>query len=199
MENVGADRTAMRDANCEIGQVCPDGAGMTSAVPSDADELPIPRELVAARGLCEYAEAACLELVATDADGRQHFLAPPAAAAWRALQAAAAQDGIELLLVSAFRSVARQAALVRRKLDCGASIEEVLTVCAPPGYSEHHTGCAVDVGAPGCALLEIEFERTPAFAWLMRRAGEHGFRLSYPRNNRGGYQYEPWHWCYAGA
>jgi hypothetical protein len=42
--------------------------------------------------------------------------------------------------VSAFRSVERQAEIVRRKLAAGGRIEEILTVCAPPGFSEHHTG-----------------------------------------------------------
>lgn len=162
-------------------------------------ELHIPRDLIAARGLRECAEAACLELVATGADGRQHLLAPAAAAAWRELQTAATGDGIELVIVSAFRSVARQAAIVGRKLACGERIEDVLTVCAPPGYSEHHTGCAVDVATPGNAALEIGFERDPAFAWLVSHAGRYGFRLSYPRDNNSGYQYEPWHWCFVSA
>ncbi|HVT32680.1 MAG TPA: D-alanyl-D-alanine carboxypeptidase family protein, partial [Rhodanobacteraceae bacterium] len=38
--------------------------------------------------------------------------------------------------------------------------------------------------------------RSPAFAWLKRHASRFGFRLSYPRRNRHGIAYEPWHWCW---
>ena len=44
--------------------------------------------------------------------------------------------------------------------------------------------------------VEEEFERSPAFAWLKRHASRFGFRLSYPRRNRHGMAYEPWHWCW---
>ena len=47
-------------------------------------------------------------------------------------------------------------------------------------------------------VLEEEFERSDAFAWLTRRAGEFGFRMSYPRDNPHGVAYEPWHWAWWG-
>jgi D-alanyl-D-alanine carboxypeptidase len=86
--------------------------------------------------------------------------------------------------------------LILGKLAKGRSIDEVLTVNAPPGCSEHHSGRAVDVGCAGTAPLEESFETTPAFAWLQRHAAAFGFSLSYPRGNRHGYLYEPWHWCH---
>src|SRR3546814_14809475 len=79
---------------------------------------------------------------------------------------AAAIDGVELLLISAFRSIEFQAALVRDKLARGITIDEILMVNAPPGYSEHHSGRAIDIGARGIAPLAEAFEVTPAFAWL---------------------------------
>lgn len=115
------------------------------------------------------------------------------------LKAGALHDGVSLFIVSAFRSIERQAEIVRRKLDAGETIQEVLTVCAPPGFSEHHTGRAVDVSTPGTPPLEVEFDGTPAFAWLMEQANDFGFHLSYPKGNPQGYQYEPWHWCFHGA
>jgi zinc D-Ala-D-Ala carboxypeptidase len=72
----------------------------------------------------------------------------------------------------------------------------VLRINAPPGYSEHHTGRAVDLGTAGCAALDQAFAQTPAFAWLQRHAQRFGFYLSYPRDNAEGYLYEPWHWCF---
>lgn len=160
------------------------------------EELGISRALLITRGLLAYGEAECLEVVERGADGREHLLLPMAASAWRALRAAAVADGITLFVVSAFRSIERQAEIVRRKLEGGMHIEAILAVSAPPGYSEHHTGRAVDVSTPGVPTLEVEFDRTPAFAWLSDRGSAFGFHLSYPVGNPQGYQYEPWHWCF---
>ena len=49
---------------------------------------------------------------------------------------------------------------------------------------------------PGYQPLDEEFEHSAAFAWLRRNAGNYGFHLSYPRDNRHGIAYEPWHWCW---
>jgi zinc D-Ala-D-Ala carboxypeptidase len=129
-------------------------------------------------------------------DGRILRLTPAAARAWRNMQAAAAADGVALVPLSAFRSVARQTTIIRRKLARGQAIADILRVNAVPGCSEHHTGRALDLGAPGHLKLEASFSRTPEFRWLRRHAGNFGFRLSYPRNNRQGISYEPWHWCW---
>jgi D-alanyl-D-alanine carboxypeptidase len=129
-------------------------------------------------------------------DGKILRLAPRAAAAWRRMQAAAARDGITLLPLSAFRSVARQTAIIRRKLARGQTIETILRVSAVPGCSEHHTGRALDLGTPGHLGLEESFARTAAFRWLRGNAAHFGFQLSYPRGNRHGISYEPWHWCW---
>ena len=144
--------------------------------------------------LCEETR----ELVSIGADvlGREQHLAPRAASAWQRLRAAAEQDGVQLLVVSAYRSVEYQSALIQRKLDRGLSIHDILKVNAAPGYSEHHTGRALDLSTNESQPLEVAFETTPAYAWLTRHAGEHGFRLSYPRNNPHGINYEPWHWTY---
>jgi D-alanyl-D-alanine carboxypeptidase len=129
-------------------------------------------------------------------DGRILRLTPAAARAWRKMQAAAAADGVMLLPLSAYRSVARQTLIVRRKLARGQRIEDILKVSAIPGCSEHHTGRALDLGSPDHLKLESSFARTAAYRWLCRRAGAFGFRLSYPRKNPRGIAFEPWHWCW---
>jgi len=151
---------------------------------------------LANKGLVVQPEAEELTLAEVGDDGREHRLTPAAAAGWRAMKAAAHADGVMLRIVSAFRSIERQAEIVRAKLDRGLSLDTILEVSAPPGYSEHHTGRAVDVTTNGVRPLEIEFEKTDAFRWLSRRAGEFGFALSYPAGNPHGYAYEPWHWCH---
>lgn len=164
-----------------------------------ASELGISLASVEARGLPECEEASVLEMVEVGEDGKEHFLVPAAAKAWRALKAAAVAENIQIFIVSAFRSIERQAELVRRKLAAGRPIDEILSVCAPPGFSEHHTGRAVDLSTPGVSVLEPEFDQTAAFAWLTQHAKDFGFHLSFPAGNSQGYLYEPWHWCFHDA
>jgi len=164
-----------------------------------AQELGIPNSLLAKRNLRVYEEAEQLEVAEIGADGREYLLISTAAAAWRELQTAAAAQGVIIYVVSAFRGVDFQAALIRRKLDAGLPIEQILTVLAPPGFSEHHTGCAVDVSTTGMPPATLEFAQTSAFEWLMARAHEFGFYLSFPQGNPEGFQYEPWHWCFRGT
>lgn len=161
------------------------------------DSLQIPLGMIASRSLVLHSEAQELVLAETGDNGRQHLLVPAAAEGWRALRAAALAEGIELRIVSAFRSVERQAEIVRAKLARGLSLEDILCVSAPPGYSEHHSGRAVDVTSAGLPPLEVEFEDSPAFRWLSANARRFGFFLSFPRQNRFGFAYEPWHWCFA--
>ena len=159
-------------------------------------ELGISRELLADRQLSECQEASFLVIAEIGINGKEHLLVPAAANAWRHVRAAALVDGVPLFIVSAFRSINRQTEIIRRKLEAGLSIEEIPTVCAPPGFSEHHTGCAVDVSTPGSPALQLTFEQTPAFAWLNAHAAKFNYYLTYPVCNRFGYQYEPWHWCF---
>jgi D-alanyl-D-alanine carboxypeptidase len=153
---------------------------------------------IAQKNLLFQPEPVELVIAAIGDDGREHRLTPAAAAAWRAMSAAALADGVTLKIVSAFRSIERQAEIVRAKRERGLSIDTILEVSAPPGYSEHHTGRAIDVTTDGVPALELEFERTAAFRWLLANAARFGFFLSYPEGNAHGYAYEPWHWCYAG-
>ena len=143
-----------------------------------------------------FPEAGELVSVGADIYGREQRLTPQAAAAWNAMRTAAEKDGEILQLVSAFRSVDNQRQIIERKLAAGQSWGKILRVSALPGYSEHHTGRTIDVTTPGSEALEEEFESTPAFRWLQRRAGEFGFTMTYPRGNKFGIAYEPWHWTF---
>ncbi len=160
-------------------------------------ELGIPADYGRRRRLALQPEAPRLSSIGKDVFGREQQLAPRAAIAWQHMQAAAAAQGIELQAVSAWRSVSYQCEVLRRKLEKGLSMEEILQVSAAPGFSEHHSGCAIDITTPGCAVLEEAFEQSPAFRWLERHAREFSFRLSFPRHNRHQLAYEPWHWCFA--
>lgn len=131
-----------------------------------------------------------------DMFGRDQKLTPLALAAWQKMQLAAAEQGVTLLLVSAFRSVDYQAQLIRKKLDSGRTLEDIMQFNAAPGFSEHHTGRAVDIACPDAEPLQEEFEKTIAFNWLKVNAKDFGFVMSYPRDHRHAISYEPWHWCF---
>lgn len=161
-------------------------------------ELGIPEDLPAARNLIPWSEPLTLITAEISDKGRAFQLTPKATVAWQTLKTAAAADSVGLLMVSAFRSVEYQATIIRRKLEKGLSIEQILTVNAPPGYSEHHSGCAIDIGSPDCPDLGEKFENTDAYRWLSANAERFGLFLSFPRDNGYGYVYEPWHWRYHG-
>jgi zinc D-Ala-D-Ala carboxypeptidase len=157
----------------------------------------IPADYARTRGLEPHREAKRLVFVcrAID-DGKPVRLAPAAAKAWQRMRAAAEGDGVTLYALSGFRSVRRQTAIIREKLADGRRLEDILKLVAAPGFSEHHTGRALDIGSRDKLELDEHFARTEAFRWLARHAGRFGFVLSYPKGNRNGFRYEPWHWCW---
>lgn len=166
------------------------------AIVRAAHALGVPSDYARARGLKAVREPRRLACIGADIHARPQWLMPRAASAFARMRAAATRDGIELQIVSAFRSAEYQLGILQRKLDIGQPIAEILRVSAAPAYSEHHSGRALDLTSPGSAALEEEFERSPAFTWLRVHARNFGFTLSYPRGNRHGIAYEPWHWCW---
>ncbi|HVL75820.1 MAG TPA: M15 family metallopeptidase [Noviherbaspirillum sp.] len=160
------------------------------------DALGITPAILAYKALPPYPVATELVVAESDGNGRQFLLIPEAARAWSTMKLAAQADGVVMEIVSAFRDIERQADIIRTKLAKGMAIDHILTLSAPPGYSEHHTGRAIDINTPGCEPTEEPFEHTDAFRWLCAHAGRFGFTLSYPRDNALGFIYEPWHWCF---
>ena len=151
-------------------------------------------------GLSLTQEPGWLALADFDRWQRPLWLRIDAARAWRHLRDAALADGMVLEAISGYRSHAYQLGIFERKLARGLTVEEILSVNAAPGFSEHHSGLALDIGTVDEPPAEESFERTPAFDWLRDNAGGYGFSMSYPRDNPHGIVYEPWHWRFdAGA
>jgi len=151
-------------------------------------------------GHLPYPEAprASLETLAANGDIR---LRTPAARAFERMRAAARRDGIRLVPLSGFRSQQQQERLFfERKKRRAQSARQRAEVSAPPGYSEHHTGYAIDIGSAAAPQthLQASFARTEAFAWLQQNAARYSFELSFPPDNPQGIDYEPWHWRYVG-
>lgn len=125
-----------------------------------------------------------------------------AAVALGRMQRAAAADGVELRVLSAYRPIAMQRSLFFDvKADRNQDARTRARVSAPPGFSEHSTGFAVDLGDARLPATDLspQFEQTPAFRWLAANANRFHFTLSFPRGNRQGVSYEPWHWRFEGS
>lgn len=136
------------------------------------------------------------ELEQVDGAGSE-LLHCAAAAAFRNMREAAAQEGVELNCASGYRSFEEQEELYFGvKAERAQSALERARVSAPPGYSEHHTGFAIDI-CDHRWTLEESFEKSKAFRWLQRNARSFNFDMSFPRG--GTVAYEPWHWRFEGC
>ena len=142
------------------------------------------------------AECAPNDLVPIAGAFRTERLRPSAARAFTRMQRAARRDGVHLHLVSGFRSVAEQEALYFGvKAARVQSARERARVSAPPGYSEHHSGYALDISDEALSL-DVSFAQSPAYRWLQENARGYNFELSFPED--GAVAFEPWHWRYEG-
>jgi LAS superfamily LD-carboxypeptidase LdcB len=199
-------------------------ASQTPAVPPEVTGQAAADERIArrarARGYRLRAQADPTRLA--DAGGGR-LLAPQALEAFRGLQAEAAAQGQRLELVSGFRSVARQKAIFlgalaeqcRRRLGrsfaareiaegaADAALEAALAESAPPGFSRHHTGFALDLNDPSSGRPFTEFGDSRAYRWLAAdnflAAKRFGFIPSYPPGaGAQGPDPEPWEFVWVG-
>lgn len=118
------------------------------------------------------------------------------------MEAAALRDGVDLVFLSGFRSVNLQDQIFYQNKSIRNQIAiQRAKVSAPPGYSEHSTGYAIDIGDRNMRQtdFEVEFATTPAFLWLMKNAAKYHFVLSFPKGNHQKISYEPWHWRFEGT
>jgi len=113
----------------------------------------------------------------------------------------AKKDGIYLVFLSGYRSINLQKDIFYSlKSIRNQEAAERARVSAPPGYSEHSTGFAIDIGdaTQRETDFETEFENTDAFKWLTKNAAKFHFKLSFTKDNKF-IDYEPWHWRYEGS
>lgn len=198
-------KSPQKQVNQPLAQVAPqqpaiDRSRSQTAIQSKPPTASPPLEPEDLLGHLPYKEAPPEELESVTADGQKQ-LRSAAAAKFKQMQGAAQAEGINLVLLSAFRSVAAQEKIFfeikEQRVQAATKRAEV---SAPPGHSEHHTGYAVDLGDGNVPQthLESEFEQTAAFKWLQANAPRYSFELSFPRNNPRGISYEPWHWRFVG-
>ncbi len=130
--------------------------------------------------------------------GKARELRIEAAQAAEKMLAAAADDGINILVVSAYRSGSTQKSIYDENVRRDGRSQRY---SAPPGHSEHQLGTTLDFSDPARRhTFSREFDKTPQGAWLAAHAHRFGFRQTYTRENEKetGYIAEPWHWRYMG-
>ena len=113
----------------------------------------------------------------------------------------AKKNGVYLVFLSGYRSINLQNEIFYSlKSFRNQEAAERARVSAPPGYSEHSTGFAIDIGdaTQRETDFETEFENTDAFKWLKKNAAKFHFKLSFTKDNKY-IDYEPWHWRYEGS
>jgi D-alanyl-D-alanine carboxypeptidase len=122
------------------------------------------------------------------------------AAAAERMFAAAAADGVIITLASGYRSFATQRATYGSYVNSRGQAEAD-TASARPGYSEHQTGWAFDIGdGSGADSFTPQFKDRPAAIWAKANAHRFGFVVRYPwmLHEITGYFYEPWHLRFIG-
>lgn len=131
-----------------------------------------------------------------------HGVEPEAQEALNQMIAAAKEAGYSVEAFSGFRSYEYQTTLYNRYVNKDGK-EAADRYSARPGYSEHQSGLAFDIGESGNQDLWLteEFGETPAGKWLMENAHLYGFILRYPKDkeNITGFMYESWHYRYVGV
>lgn len=127
---------------------------------------------------------------------------PTAREAFEKMAAEAKLSGFNLTAFSTYRSFEYQTTLYDRYVERDGK-EAADTYSARPGYSEHQTGLAFDIG-------EVNFEKhwasssfgeTEAAKWIVANAHRFGFILRYPEGKEDitGYMHESWHYRYVGV
>ena len=143
-----------------------------------------------------YKDAIDLIDVGPNVVGVNQRLSKKTALQWGELLKAAAKDNISIIIVSGYRSFNYQANLIQKKLEQGIDSKDIRKVNAPPVFSQHHSGRAIDVATKGYPPLTEKFEESDAFIWLERNASSYSFYMPYTKKNEFGIIYEPWHWFY---
>ncbi len=109
---------------------------------------------------------------------------------------AGSKDGIDLRVISAYRSFGDQSVLKSTyTMTYGSNTANKFS--ADQGYSEHQLGSAVDFTTTVLGTKFTLFEKATAYQWLTDNAYKYGFIISYPKTNRY-YVFEPWHWRFVG-
>lgn len=104
----------------------------------------------------------------------------------------ALDDGVSLVVHSGFRSVWYQRSIFSKLMKKGRTWEDLVRYVAPPGYSEHALGTAVDLYPS-----DWRFASTDQYEWMKKNGQAFGFAETYPEKSSHGFPWEAWHWKYS--
>lgn len=140
-------------------------------------------------------EASDLVTLSKEYSTNSHRLKSVAATALMKMIDAAKVDGMDLKVISGYRTESTQNWLYNNSVKKNG-VEHALIYSAKPGYSEHQLGLAVDLNS-----VEEDFEQTKEYKWLKTNSYKYGFIERYPKGKEfiTGYGYEPWHYRYLGV
>ncbi|MDR0991914.1 MAG: M15 family metallopeptidase [Ruminococcus sp.] len=151
-----------------------------------------------------------IETTLVFSDFRDYYFDSRAASYLTTMIEDAAADGVNLYIVSTYRSQEYQKENFERSvaermsagMDYDAAYADTLREVTLPGYSEHNAGIAADIMTPSYTSMNDDgFKTTEAYAWLSEHAAEYGFILRYPEGKEDvtGIIYEPWHYRFVGV
>lgn len=147
-------------------------------------------------------------------NGKEYRLHPEAEKAFEKMKVAALQEGMDIEVVSSFRSYAAQKRIWNRKfkrftaagMNAREAIEKIIEYSTVPGTSRHHWGTDIDLiirntSVEGDVLLDSLFHGNKPFSplrqWMEKNASRFGFYLVYDKDSlRKGFNYEPWHYSF---
>ena len=188
--------TGKKAGSCQISVMSFDGKGITKVVKVTVKTKPQPPVVVDDKGGLTYIQGILVvnktyALPSTYNPG----LNKNAMSAFDTMKKAAAKDGINLFIVSGFRSYSYQATLYQRYV-ARSGQAEADRYSARPGHSEHQTGLALDLNS-----ADSSFAGTKEAVWLAKNSYKYGFIVRYPKGKESitGYMYEPWHMRYLGV
>ena len=119
------------------------------------------------------------------------YVLPETKEAFLEMSAQARKDSVFLIIDSGFRSIGFQKRIIKNRMIAGEEYLKVINYVAPPGYSQHHSGLAVDF-----VPSEAMFAKTKEYLWLKNNALNFGFYETYPEDSTGLIPWESWHWTF---
>lgn len=170
-----------------IPNILPSSASISNKIARNSCSEPqkAPRALKVGITHYQYPEANSKDLVSV---GNQKLHKAAASAFYKMQKAAWSEKKLKLTVISGFRSIKDQAAIVNSKRSKGMADKSIYSSSSEPGFSEHHTGLAMDINS-----LDPSFGNTIEGKWLKNNVSRFGFEVSFPESRPNGVSYEPWH------
>lgn len=116
--------------------------------------------------------------------------------AYKKMSEAASAEGYQIVINSAYRSYQDQVDITEEYLKWyGQSYVDKFV--AKPGYSEHQTGLAFDIGSRKVNV----FANSKEYQWMQDNAYKYGFIYRFPKKYEDitGFRSEAWHYRYVGV